>query len=142
MTAVWTGKERTLEQRARAFDQANPHVFEKLLAIAREARDAGATKIGIKLLFERLRWVSRVETRDDLYRLNNSYTSYYARRLMAHDPSLAGLFETRSSAHDPNYLQRVVQRAARVLRAQRASGDTRSAPRPAARPQPSPRLLF
>lgn len=114
MTVVWTGTER--ERRAQAFHDANPHVFAKLLEIARDLRQRGVAKAGVKLLFERLRWISQVETSGDAYRLNNSFTAWYARRLMAHDPSLAGLFDTRASAHDPEFHERVVRKAARVLR--------------------------
>lgn len=95
-----------LEGRFRAFDEANPHVFDELLEIAREVRDRGVKRIGIAFLFERLRW-RRMKTHGDPYRLNNSYRAFYARKLMAADPALADLFETRASAHDPNYYARI-----------------------------------
>ncbi len=137
MSVVWTPDEpqrrprlATLEDRARAFHAANPQVFTKLLEIARDLRARGVRKAGMKLLFERLRWISQVETQGDAYRLNNSFTSWYARQLMATDPSLSGLFETRESAHDPNYRQRVISKAARLLRAQARPVPPSSTPEP------------
>jgi hypothetical protein len=92
-----------LTQRAQAFHEANPHVFAKLLEIARDLRGRGIQKAGIALLFERLRWLSTVRTEGDRYALNNSYRAWYARELMAQAPDLAGLFDVRESATDPEY---------------------------------------
>lgn len=78
------------------FHQRNPHVYVRLVELAREARAAGARKLGIAQLFEVLRWTHSVATRDwSDFKLNNNYRSYYARLIMQREPELDGIFETR-----------------------------------------------
>lgn len=96
-------------RKAEAFHEANPHVLAKLHDIARDLKRRGVQHSGIQLLFERLRWINVVETAGDKYRLSNSFAAWYARRLMADDPDLAGFFVTRESAHDPDFHQRPVR---------------------------------
>jgi len=91
-------KGRTLEEAFRAFHEANPHILENLLHLARIARDAGCRRMGIKAIFEELRWNYNILTGvpQGEFKLNNNYSSYYARLLVKTDPSLEGLFELRS----------------------------------------------
>lgn len=78
------------------FHEANPLVMRELAVLALRARDRGARRIGIKQLFEVLRWERGMQTTDwSGFDLNNSYTAYYARVLMDWWPELDGLFETR-----------------------------------------------
>lgn len=82
-----------------AFHQANPHVFENLrkLALARHSRRP-AEKVGIKHLWEVLRWEYEIRTDrpSNEVRLNNNFTAFYARLLMAREPILRGVFELRA----------------------------------------------
>lgn len=89
-----------LERSFWAFHAANPQVYARLRALALEARAAGVLTIGIAALFERLRWASQVETAGDPYKLNNNYRAFYARLLMAQEPTLRGLFRCRPSVGD------------------------------------------
>jgi hypothetical protein len=91
---------RSLQARFEEFHANNPQVYAELLKLARRARGRGVQRIGIKMLWERLRWELQVETYhpgDDTFRLNNNYHAAYARLLMAENPELRGLFETRES---------------------------------------------
>lgn len=94
----------TIEEKFQAFHEANPHVYDNLVRLARWAARAGRKELSMKLLFERLRWEYHVQTdTGDGYRINNSYTSRYARLIMAQCPDLAGMFETRTlraTAHE------------------------------------------
>jgi hypothetical protein len=90
------GISRRWAQRATEFHLANPHVYEALVRYARQARDAGATRIGIELLWNRMRWDWLLETAHDHdYKLNQNFKAWYARRIMEREPDLAGIFETR-----------------------------------------------
>jgi len=87
-----------LEAQFQEFHQANPHVYEALRRMALDLRRRGSRKIGMKMLFEVLRWQYYMTTDDpagDDFKLNNNYTAYYARELMANEPALADAFETR-----------------------------------------------
>lgn len=79
------------------FHADHPIVYQELVRLARVWRASGHAKLGIKTLFERLRWEWHVGgIRDDEgFKLNNNYTALYARKIMAENPDLAGLFETR-----------------------------------------------
>jgi hypothetical protein len=77
------------------FHAENPIVYTLLVQYARQAKSAGVKKLGIALLFERLRWYSMVETTGDEYKLNNNHRAYYARLIMKNNPDLAGMFEIR-----------------------------------------------
>lgn len=91
---------RSLEARFRVFHAANPHVYVQLRSLALAARRRGVRRIGIGQLFEVLRWNTMLRTRGNEFKLNNDFRAPYARLLMASDPFLAGMFETRRSRVD------------------------------------------
>lgn len=77
------------------FHDENPQVYVLLRRLALEWKDSGRKKLGMKALFERARWDFSLETTTTAPVLNNNYTPYYARLLMAREPALAGLFNIR-----------------------------------------------
>lgn len=87
----------TIEEAFEEFHRNNPHVYRNLRYLALKAVRAGRRKIGMKLLFERLRWEYFLDTKREEgdFALNNNFTSRYARLLMQNEPELAGRFETR-----------------------------------------------
>jgi len=89
------GKLFLLDDRFWRFHEANPQVYRQLRRLAFEAVRKGRNKIGMKMLFEVLRWEVWMQTEGEDWKLNNSYTSRYARLLMDQERDLAGLFETR-----------------------------------------------
>ena len=93
----------TLEQRFAAFHEANPHVYRRLRDLAVAAARRGR-RMGIKALFEVLRWQYAMQTDDPSseYKLNNSYTSFYARLLMEREAELQNYFETRTQTWRTN----------------------------------------
>jgi hypothetical protein len=96
---VNTRVPRTLEsnqERFNWFHENNPHVYRNLRALALGMRrQRGKKRVGIKMLYEVLRYQYDIQTAGEEFKLNNNYTAYYARLLMAQEPELAGLFEVR-----------------------------------------------
>lgn len=91
----------TIEERFRFFDDGNPIVYHELRRLARVWVKGGHGKLGIRVLWERLRWELTVEVRTpEPVVLNNDFTALYARKLMAHEPELDGLFETRGRSSE------------------------------------------
>lgn len=84
----------TLAERFEVFHAANPHVFQALRQMALRASRSGQ-RVGVKTLYEALRWHWLSSTAGDAFKLNNSFTAFYARLLMDAEPELAGYFETR-----------------------------------------------
>ena len=88
-------QNQSLDVRFLQFHLANPHVYQKLKELSLYAKRRGAKRIGIALLFERLRWFSMFETSGDVFKLNNDYRALYARMLMRNEQELSGFFELR-----------------------------------------------
>lgn len=87
--------DKTIDAKFAEFHAANPHVYEMLVQLAYEATDANKRRIGIKALWERLRWDLWLAADGDEYRLNNNFTSRYVRLIEEREPGLRGLFEQR-----------------------------------------------
>jgi hypothetical protein len=90
------------------FHEANPHVYDRLVRLARGwKRRRPGQHVGMKMLFEVLRWQVAMETSDPSsdFKLNNNYTALYARLIMDREPDLDGLFETRR-LHAPGMTER------------------------------------
>ncbi len=87
----------TSDARFREFHRNNPHVYDELVKLARRAKAAGRSRIGIRMLWERMRWEFTVETvrAAEEPKLNDHYTSKYARLIMDSEPGLEAIFETR-----------------------------------------------
>ncbi len=77
------------------FHTNHPEVYKGLVRLAYQAVNAGRERIGIKMLFEVLRWewIITPDTSEE-FKLNNNYTSRYARLIME-EPGLGDVFETR-----------------------------------------------
>lgn len=85
----------SIDQRWAEFHQANPHVLDEMLRLARARVASGATRIGVKALWEELRSWLQVTGKGE-YKLNNSFTAPAARALIERDPSLASVIELRT----------------------------------------------
>lgn len=94
-------RPETIAERFDQFHRKNPEVYRLLKRFALEARAAGRRRLGIEVLWGRLRWYTAVETTDPTnFKLNDHYTSRYARLLQEQEPGLAGMFETRRLRSD------------------------------------------
>lgn len=87
------------DEESAVFHELNPHVLRLAISIARAAHARGVKRWGIRAVWEILRWTYLVTT-GDIYKLNDHYHSWYARRIMADCPDLVGFFETRTSGRD------------------------------------------
>ena len=89
-------------RRAEAFHAANPHVLDRLRALALELVARGHARYSIKGLFEIVRWEHALRTTSaDGWKLNNGFTAFYSRAVAAADPRLAEFFWHRRSDSDP-----------------------------------------
>lgn len=94
---TFTGIKPHIAERFREFDEANPHVWQAVLRFANEAKASGRKRFGIKVIWERMRWYLSFETTEKPIKLNNNYTSCYARKLIATDPTFASMLEVRTT---------------------------------------------
>jgi hypothetical protein len=95
---VHVAEPESIEQRFWTFHTAHPDVYRELVVLARRARAAGRERLGMKMLFEVVRWnrtMAGLPADGEEFKLNNNYTSRYARLLMEREAGLSGLFATR-----------------------------------------------
>jgi hypothetical protein len=82
-----------------AFDEyhrANPQVYTAFRRLALRLLNQGVKHYGAKAIMEVVRFQTTVRGTGDAFKINNNYTSRYARMLMAKDERFAGFFELRS----------------------------------------------
>jgi hypothetical protein len=87
--------ETDADRRFLAFHRDNPSVYATLVELARNGARRGRKRIGMKMIWEVMRWQRFLETTDPDYKLNNNYHSRYARLIMQQEQDLSGIFETR-----------------------------------------------
>lgn len=89
--------QRSIDQRFRDFHDNNPAVYTELVSMARQMQSRGYAQIGIELIWAAYRWNRMMRTTADEYqfKLNDHFTSRYARLIMAQEEDLAGFFRTR-----------------------------------------------
>lgn len=68
-------------------------LYVELVTLARLAYATSQEKIGIKMLFEVVRYQRRLH--QDHRAINNNFTALYARVIMADNPDLMGAFDIR-----------------------------------------------
>lgn len=79
------------------FHDGHPQVWEALVRRAFEWRavNGSGVSLGVKKLYEEVRWDEDIPLGDQLPKLNNNHTAYYARLLMEQHPELRGMFKLR-----------------------------------------------
>jgi hypothetical protein len=87
--------KRTIQERFDAWLALNPDVYPTIVALAREAKQAGKRRTGMKMLWEVARWTLGMRTTGDDFKWNNDYTAAMSRLVQEREPDLAGMFETR-----------------------------------------------
>lgn len=87
--------ESRLERAFIEFHEKNPHVYERLVKLARDLRARGHRKLGIGMLYEVVRWMHYMETTDAEFKLNNNHRSRYARMIMSKESDLSDAFDVR-----------------------------------------------
>ena len=89
-------RARDIQADFERFHAANPEVYRLLVKFTRQVRDAGREQYSIDSIFHRLRWHYHIELRtEEPFKLNNNFTSRYARLIMAQEADLDGIFEVR-----------------------------------------------
>jgi hypothetical protein len=88
--------EDSIESAFLQFHRENPEVYNLLVKFAREARNGRRKRYSIDAIVHRVRWHYDIEiNRIDEFKINNNFTSRYARLIMQQEKDLAGFFEVR-----------------------------------------------
>ena len=77
------------------FDRDHPEVYKYFCKFTKQAIAKGYKRIGAKMITERIRWEVMLEYGEREFKINNNYTSRYARKFMKEHNS-PDLFEVRA----------------------------------------------
>lgn len=77
------------------FNKDNPLVYDTFRQMALKAINSGRTKLSSKMIVNVIRWEVYLETNDANFKINDSFTSYYARHFIAEFPQHVDKFATR-----------------------------------------------
>lgn len=78
------------------FHQENPRVYELFEKFSIELIYKGLTKLGAKMIIERIRWEMVTGSKDQQgFKINNNYTCYYSRLFAKNKPQYAKYFDYR-----------------------------------------------
>ena len=96
-------RELTLAEKWSVFHAANPQVFAELERMVAEMVARGRKRVWLKLCVEVMRWEHYMRTTDanSPFRINNSYTSLYARLMVEVHPDWSDVIEIREHREAP-----------------------------------------
>ena len=78
------------------FHRANPKVWELFQAFTRQAIGAGRDHYSADAILHRIRWHTTVETTGPVFKINDHYSSLYARLFHMAHPQHGRFFEIRA----------------------------------------------
>lgn len=97
---LFDGFDHQMTIQFRAFHAENPFVYEEIRNLALALHKRGRTRYGLMALINVFRWHRAMDTDGDDFKINNNFSPYYARLIMANEPSLNGFFSLRKSVAD------------------------------------------
>jgi len=83
-------------RRFRLFHAKNPGVYEKFKELAFTMKKRGRKKYSSEIIVNIIRWHVDLETKGEMFRINNDYTPLYSRLLIMDFPEFDGFFELRN----------------------------------------------
>ena len=88
----------TIQDRFEAFHRLNPWVLYALETLTADYLEGGHRRIGIRMLWEVLRWEYNRATKDpsSTFKVNDHYHSRYVRLLVERHPEWESVFATRT----------------------------------------------
>jgi hypothetical protein len=86
----------TWEERAAEFYEQNPHIYEAFASYADAIWATGRRKIASRMIWDRLRWDAATSTTGDIFKLNNNYETFFAKKYTDHHPDRSGFFSKRT----------------------------------------------
>lgn len=91
-----SAEDRTIQERFEEFDAANPQIYRLFSRFAVAALESGRKRYSADAILHRIRWFVDIETQgDESFKLNNNFSSRYARKLAAEDERFQTFFEFR-----------------------------------------------
>ena len=92
-----TSTKQTIQKKFERYHELHPDVYQLFLQYARELKVAGCTQYSSDAILHRIRWHKAISGGDDSgFKINNNFSSRYARKAIANFPSeFVGFFKVR-----------------------------------------------
>lgn len=87
--------EKSLKQKWWSWHNENPHVWELFKRFTFQAINAGYKRYSSRVIIERIRWHTEIETKGDQFKMCNNHTPYYARYFHHCYPEHDGFFKIK-----------------------------------------------
>ena len=84
-----------IERKFYEYHKDNPKVYDLFVGFAKEVKAANRDTYSANSIFERIRWHVDIETVGEVFKLNNNYRAYYARKMMNEYPEFKTFFRLR-----------------------------------------------
>jgi hypothetical protein len=96
----YDSRRPSIQEQFEMFDREHPDVYEHFVSIARNLKWNGIKHYGAKAIFEVIRYHRATTSAADgskpePFKINNIFTSRYARKMIAEYPEFADFFSTR-----------------------------------------------
>lgn len=89
-----TGK--SIKESFEEFNKKNPHVYDMFKGQVYRAKSKNRSKVSSKAIINWMRWEVSINTKSaDVYKINDAFTSHYARLFIKDHPQYADMFELR-----------------------------------------------
>lgn len=82
-----------------AYHAQNPHIYQAFKTTTLKAIAKGYKNYGAKSIFEIIRWETAIAS-NDIFKVNNNYTPFYARMFEKEFPEHEDFFRKRNSRFD------------------------------------------
>jgi len=98
--SLWDRRQASIDQRFVDFDRSNPHVWTEFEAMALRLSRAGHKRYSADAILHVIRYDYDVRTlrasdSSDGFKINNDFSSRYARKFARQHPELSSFFEQR-----------------------------------------------
>jgi hypothetical protein len=87
---------KSIQEKFLEFDKKNPLVYRMFCEQINKAIKLGKTKISAKTVLGFVRWEAQFYTIGDEYKINDAFTSRYARKFIADFPKFQDIFNFRN----------------------------------------------
>ena len=90
-------EDQSIQERFKRFDQAHPEIYDEFRIIAHDLLRRGRGHYGSKAILEVIRYQRMLSGKSETepFKINNTYSSRYARKLMEDDDRFRVFFEVR-----------------------------------------------
>jgi len=82
------------------YHKENPEIYEAFKTFSLQAISSGRKYFSAEMVVNRIRWYTQVESKNDVFKINNNYKAFYSRMFEKEFPQHKGFFRKRRALVD------------------------------------------